>query len=560
MLDRNDNRQFHYYQPGFGTYTTSIWLSHGTAHNSAKRWYFNAKDAALGTTFDEHVMDGYRFLMRFYCPGDRIYIFGFSRGAYVARLLAEMLDHIGMLEAGNEGKVRYVWSVFAKWGQRSNRVDTDQKEKDKMYQYMKALRETFCHPVSQIRFLGLFDTVNSIPRFEVSRDKFRLPFTAKTSAKVIRHAVGIDERRAKFREDLMSDSNSISRSARERLHDCLKRYMRLPHQKQRHSGRGPGIEGRRSTTNEIPGQEASTEEALYRPVSRSSRQAVNIGDQRMHTEFRNSVSLQHPTAEEAIPVATSTTVAEQSHLRPRSLYESGGCPSEESKDTTQDIEEVWFPGCHADIGGGLKLGEDEDFALSHVPLVWMVHEAQRAGLRFDPIKLKQFHCFDDSTSDNDLQRYPEQNTVSQGSETNGEETNGRSKFKYALWRASTNGQMHDFLRYDHGVPWPTVLSWKVVEFLPLRRMKLQNDGSWKPIRWPLPLGEMRDIPKQATIHGSAIHRMEINPEYRPKNLIRGGKGKKKFPEVHGIGNWEVHAHWGCPVRETYHRKQPNKAN
>lgn len=104
MLNRNDARQFHYYQPGFGTYTTSIWQSHNANENHIKRWFSNMKDAATGTTFDEHVMDGYRFLMRFYCPGGDIYIFGFSRGAYVARILAEMLDHIGLLEAGTKAR------------------------------------------------------------------------------------------------------------------------------------------------------------------------------------------------------------------------------------------------------------------------------------------------------------------------------------------------------------------------------------------------------------------------------------------------------------------------
>ena len=37
-----------------------------------------------------------QFLMRYYIPGDDIYFFGFSRGAYTARFLAEMLDHIGI--------------------------------------------------------------------------------------------------------------------------------------------------------------------------------------------------------------------------------------------------------------------------------------------------------------------------------------------------------------------------------------------------------------------------------------------------------------------------------
>lgn len=71
---------------------------------------------------------------------------------------------------------------------------------------MKGFRETFCTPVRRIRFLGLFDTVNSVPQFEtpgLSRGAF--PYTALTSAKLIRHAISIDERRAKFRVDLISN-------------------------------------------------------------------------------------------------------------------------------------------------------------------------------------------------------------------------------------------------------------------------------------------------------------------------------------------------------------------
>lgn len=55
--------------------------------------------------------------------------------------------------------------------------------------------------------MGLFDTVNSVPKFETAwmqRSKF--PYTAHSSAKIIRHAVSIDERRAKFRQDLISES------------------------------------------------------------------------------------------------------------------------------------------------------------------------------------------------------------------------------------------------------------------------------------------------------------------------------------------------------------------
>lgn len=49
-----------------------------------------------------------------------------------------------------------------------------------------------------------------------------------------------------------------------------------------------------------------------------------------------------------------------------------------------------------------------------------------------------------------------------------------------------------------------------MEYLPFRRMDLQEDGSWKAIIWPLPKGEVRDIPNNALIHGSVIKRMEAD--------------------------------------------------
>jgi uncharacterized protein (DUF2235 family) len=151
-----------------------------------KSWYLKAKDSAVGSSFDQHVIGGYRFLMRFYSPGDEIYFFGFSRGAYVARFLAEMLDYVGLLSHGNEEMVSFAWKAFSRW--QSRRLDDSKESTDKkkeMYRFMKGFRETFSRPVKRIRFLGLFDTVNSVPRFETAwmqRSKF--PYTAKSSAKV----------------------------------------------------------------------------------------------------------------------------------------------------------------------------------------------------------------------------------------------------------------------------------------------------------------------------------------------------------------------------------------
>lgn len=72
------------------------------------------KDEAVGSSLAEHVMSGYRFLIRYYYSEDDIYLFGFSRGAYTARFLAEMPDHIGLLSAGSDELQRFAWKTFSK--------------------------------------------------------------------------------------------------------------------------------------------------------------------------------------------------------------------------------------------------------------------------------------------------------------------------------------------------------------------------------------------------------------------------------------------------------------
>jgi len=60
MLDRNDEAQHHYYQPGIGTYVTTSSLSHRSRMARLKSWYMKSKDSAVGTSFAEHVMGGYK--------------------------------------------------------------------------------------------------------------------------------------------------------------------------------------------------------------------------------------------------------------------------------------------------------------------------------------------------------------------------------------------------------------------------------------------------------------------------------------------------------------------
>jgi hypothetical protein len=85
MLDKKSD-QLSYYQPGIGTFAPP-----GTWGN-VKRKVITRLDLAIAWLLEEHVSDAYRFLMRYYEEGDRIFLFGFSRGAYTARVLAAMLS------------------------------------------------------------------------------------------------------------------------------------------------------------------------------------------------------------------------------------------------------------------------------------------------------------------------------------------------------------------------------------------------------------------------------------------------------------------------------------
>ena len=133
----------------------------------------------------------------------------------------------------------------------------------------------------------------------------------------------------------------------------------------------------------------------------------------------------------------------------------------------------------------------------------------------------------------------------------------KAAFHEALITAATQSRLHDCLEYGGGLPAASVLSWKIMEWLPFKRMDLQPDNSWKSISWPLPKGEVRDIPEDAWIHVSAIRRMKYDETYRPGNLIvgGGGRGVRIAPKELGIGQWEVFREEGDPVGEVYLRKR-----
>ncbi|GAP85596.1 putative sporulation associated protein [Rosellinia necatrix] len=445
-LDRHAPRQFHYYQTGIGTYDINE-----TSVN--KSWFGEMKssiamtiDQGIGNTFDAHVMAGYRFLMKFYDTGAKIYMFGFSRGAFTAKFLARMVNTVGLLCKGNEEMVPFVYRLYQRYlagevedftNQQANCNDDEDhcesvngdganpilgepgtcahgRRYEMAHNEITAFSNTFCrkeqvtymagsHMVTEDRnikvfFLGIWDCVNSVAPLE---RRTPVPVPVKGTAQYVRHAVAVDERRVKFKPALLSQ------------------------------------------------------------------------------DIRDS-------------------------------------------NDDEDLKEIWFPGCHGDVGGGWPAEAEnpldsnaeswtiwqsvknlftsrkpkeaskdvraDPFQMSDIPLAWMIHELELIGEK------------DKSAA------------VKFSKNLNGFKRAFESRKKQAL-----TGPMHDSLAFGRGTGFFRVLLWKFMEVLPIiTRWELEDKG-WVNVRFPLNMGACRDIPRDAVLHESLLWRLKNDATYCPGN-------------------------------------------
>jgi len=185
VLDNDPARQVAFYHPGLGTMEAAAALS------SVARQTTKLLGLAVGYGLERDVSNAYAFIMQKYRPGDALYMFGFSRGAYTVRAVASLLHMYGLLPAGNEPLIPYAIRMMSAVGQQKAGKAFD-------------LAEDFCAifrgPVCKPHFVGVWDTVSSVGWIE---NPLRLPFSASNPDIAIgRHAVALDERRAFFRTNL----------------------------------------------------------------------------------------------------------------------------------------------------------------------------------------------------------------------------------------------------------------------------------------------------------------------------------------------------------------------
>ena len=131
--DGNGVEQVVFYDWGIGSYHDSL------------------RAGATGYGLEKNVMDGYRFLVHNYEPGDEIFLFGFSRGAYTARSLCGMINNCSILRKEHGSRIEEAFKLYKTKKHKAN-GDHSMAWKAK---YSLERR-------TPIRFVGVWDTVGAL--------------------------------------------------------------------------------------------------------------------------------------------------------------------------------------------------------------------------------------------------------------------------------------------------------------------------------------------------------------------------------------------------------------
>ncbi len=341
VLQQNES-QVTYYHPGIGT------MEPAGALTPLSRTVFKGLEMAVGWGLEYDIRDAYIFLMRTYQPGDKIYMFGFSRGAYTVRSVAALLHAYGLARHDNETLVPYAIRMMMAI-QRANNLPPGHPSQDDFEKYSTLAAEfksSMCRTDCKPWFVGVWDTVSSVGWLE---NPLKLPYvTNNPDIQFGRHAIAIDEHRAFFRNHLW--------------------------------------------------------------------------------------------------------------MKPASPKPAGPV----------DVKQVWFPGCHSDVGGGHPEAES---GLAKLALEWMIAEAKPAGLLVDDAKV-------------DI-------------------VLGRTSSDYA--KPDYDAELHESLAGF----------WRVAEFIP----KKHYDFATGKTHWRANRFRRRTIPPQSLVHESAFLRKDNYKACLPADAI-----------------------------------------
>lgn len=174
-VDSSDTAQQIFYDWGVGSY------------------YDPVVGGAMGKGLHKNIMDDYRYIVQNYSPGDELFLFGFSRGAYTVRSLCGLINNCGIIKRADACLIEQAFMHYKKPG------------KDYAPEGIRSLefRQAHAHPSREIKFVGVWDTVGGmgIPLSFLGNlsdtDEFYDTKIGR-NVRIARHALAIDELRRDF--------------------------------------------------------------------------------------------------------------------------------------------------------------------------------------------------------------------------------------------------------------------------------------------------------------------------------------------------------------------------
>ena len=195
-----DPDQLVFYDPGVGNAGVTPSATWG---EKFKARYERLQGLAFGTGVYENIAECYTFLANNYEDGDEIYLFGFSRGAFTARAVSGLIQHFGLIRAGQDNLLPTLLHLYF----RERDSDT---QKDEFKEAAEKVRHLFTpddRAQVWVHFIGVWDTVASIGLPPFDRQITGDPTMRDKRFRHVRQALAKDEYRQPFEPRRYKEDN-----------------------------------------------------------------------------------------------------------------------------------------------------------------------------------------------------------------------------------------------------------------------------------------------------------------------------------------------------------------
>jgi uncharacterized protein (DUF2235 family) len=181
--------------------TQRAWYDRGVGTD----WYNRLTGGLGGVGLSRNIREGYTHLAEEYEPGDEIFLFGFSRGAYTARSLAGLIRNCGIPKQADRDLIHEAYQIY--------RIRDEGAENEQA----KAFRRESSHPgIVEITCMGVWDTVGALGIPVQSFDFFNRHFYQFHDTKlsgIVKNAfqaLAIDEHRREYEATLWEPTERMA--------------------------------------------------------------------------------------------------------------------------------------------------------------------------------------------------------------------------------------------------------------------------------------------------------------------------------------------------------------